>query len=815
MTESVATVDTVAEQAQLCFHCGEECPDSPVAAEGKSFCCEGCRMVYEILQENGLCRYYDLEQRPGTSFKGQPERLGRFAYLDDPELQRQLLDFTDGSTGRIAFHLPQIHCISCVWLLENLGRLNRGVLASEVDFLRREIVLVLSLEEISLRQVAELLAALGYEPEITLDSARKGRDGQDGIPQDRRLIQKLGVAGFCFGNAMLFSLPEYFAGPDGLAAVWRTLFSTLKLLLSLPVLLYSGTDFLSSAWNSIRQRSITIDVPISLGMMALFSRSLVEILTGSGGGYIDSFTGFVFFLLVGRAFQRRSFASLAFDRDYRSYFPLAVAVREGNQVSSVPVSSLEVGRKILVRNGELIPADSRLLGTRCRVDYSYVTGESDAVDKAAGEVIYAGGRIVGPAVEMEVIKEVSQSYLTRLWNHRAFKKEKGSLTNAVSRYFTGAVLAIAALAALFWLRSDVNLAVNAFTSVLIIACPCALALSAPFATGTAINALARAGLFLKNAAVIERLARIDTLIFDKTGTLTSTRSTAVEFVGPSLNGNEARQLASVLQNSAHPLSRKILASVPAAPHAEAFDYAESPGEGLRGLVEGREVIVGSRRWLMKNGLPADALPAQPAGTTVLVAIGGSFRGYYRLSNAYRKGIEALLTGLRTRFRLFMLSGDNDRERERLLPLFGAGEELRFDQSPTDKLDFVRALQEQGDQVLMVGDGLNDAGALQQSAVGIAVAEETSSFSPACDGILDADRLTELPVFLRFARVSRRVVLASFGLSFLYNVVGLSFAVQGTLSPLISALLMPLSSVSIIAFTTATTRALARWMGVRR
>ena len=812
MTESIATADTAAERAQLCFHCGEECPDLPATAEGKSFCCEGCRTVYEILQENGLCRYYDLEERPGTSFKRQQERPGRFAYLDDLELQRQLLDFTDGSTGRIGFHLPQIHCVSCVWLLENLGRLNRGVLASEVDFLRREINLVLALEEISLRQVVELLAALGYEPEITLDSARKGRD----TAPDRRLILKLGVAGFCFGNAMLFSLPEYFAGPDGLATGWRTLFSTLNLLLALPVLLYSGTDFFNSAWRSLRQRSITIDVPISLGMTALFGRSLVEILTGSGGGYIDSFTGFVFFLLVGRLFQRRSFASLAFDRDYRSYFPLAVAVKEGDQVSSVPVSTLEVGRKILVRNGELIPADSRLLGSRCRVDYSYVTGESDAVDKEVGEVIYAGGRIAGPAVEMEVIKEVSQSYLTRLWNHRAFKKEKemSSLTNAVSRYFTGAVLAIAALAGLFWLRSDVNLAVNAFTSVLIIACPCALALSAPFATGTAVNALARAGLYLKNATVVERLALIDALIFDKTGTLTSTRSTAVEFVGRPLGGDEARQLASALQNSAHPLSRKILASVPAAPGAEAVGYAESPGEGLRGLIEGREVIVGSRRWLIKNGLPDHELPAQSAGTTVLVAIGGSFRGYYRLGNAYRKGIGALLAELRTRFRLFMLSGDNDRERDRLRPFFGAGEGLRFDQSPTDKLDFVRALQEEGNQVLMVGDGLNDAGALQQSAVGIAVAEETSSFSPACDGILDADRLTGLPLFLRFARASRRVVLASFGLSFLYNIVGLFFAAQGTLSPLISALLMPLSSVSIIAFTTATTRALARWMEVR-
>jgi len=805
------------EPREPCFHCGEACPEPPVTSGGKSFCCAGCRTVYEILEENGLCQYYDLESRPGISLKGQPEHAARFAYLDDEGLQQRLLDFSDGRLARVTFHLPQIHCASCVWLLENLRRLQAGILESEIDFLRREIAISYRPGEISLRQVVELLAGLGYEPSITLDSGlREEKARQADLLQDRGLTQKLGVAGFCFGNVMLFSFPEYLADPGELSEQWRLFFAMMNVLLSLPVLLYSSTEYLASAWSSLERRTVTIDVPISLGIVALYGRSLYEILTGSGSGYMDSFTGLIFFLLIGKFVQRRTFASLTFDRDYRAYFPLAVTLKEGETERAIPVSSLQVGQTIRVRSGELVPADSRLLAPGCQVDYSYVTGESEPVERRREDLVYAGGRIAGAAVDLEVVKEVSQGYLTRLWNHETFRKEKEeqfeTAVDAVSRYFTAAVLGIAALAALFWLARDPGVAAHVFTSVLIVACPCALALSTPFTAGTALELLARAGLYLKNAGVVERLARIDAIVFDKTGTLTSTRQVEVERVGALLTDREARLLAGALRNSQHPLSRRLLAALPAADD-RADEYQETPGKGLRCAVDGQEVVVGSRPWLAENGVPADEIPPAPSGSAVFAAIGGEAKGYFRFRSAYRDEIGGLFAALRERFALFLLSGDNDRERERLQPLFGDAGRMRFDQSPADKLAFVAELQQEKIRVMMVGDGLNDAGALRQSDVGLAVAE--GSFSPACDGILDADRLGRLPVFLRFARGCRRIVMTSFGLSILYNVVGLGFAVQGALSPLLSAVLMPLSSVSVIAFATLTTHLLARHTGVER
>ena len=795
-----------------CYHCGVPCPKQPATEDGHVFCCTGCLAVYEILQASGLQRYYTLEARPGTSQRGTVARPGRFAYLDDEGLQAELLDFCDGTTASLTLRMPQIHCAACVWLLENLSRLEPGVRHSEVDFLRRELALTYDVRALSLRQLVERLAAIGYEPEITLGSAARAPRAA-GDP----LVRRLGVAGFCFGNAMLFSLPEYFANPGDLVGGWQHLFAALNLALALPVLLYSATDYLAGAWRSLVQRAVTIDVPIAIGIVTLFSRSLYEIFSGAGSGYMDSFTGFVFFLLIGKLFQRHSFAALSFERDYRSYFPLAATVREGEAERSVAVTSLQPGQRLVARHGELVPADSRLLSAHGRLDLSYVTGESEPVEAERGDTVWAGGRVAAGALELEVLREASQSYLTRLWNRDLERQEEGAdlalLINRVSRWFTAAVLAVAAATAAYWLRVDPTMAAHAATSVLIIACPCALALSTPFTTGAALNLLARGGLYLREGPVVERLARVAAIVFDKTGTLTSTRDNEVVFSGPALETGDGARLAALLANSVHPLSRKIHGQLPR-PTAAASDYEEAPGLGLRAVVDGTAVCVGSREWLLRQGVSLTSLPEAPAGTAVYVAIAGAYRGFFHLGNVYRPGVDSMLMALRARWPLHLLSGDNDRERERLRPLFGTTAGLHFSQSPEQKLRRVRHL-ETTQPVLMVGDGLNDAGALMHSSVGLAVTEDVTAFSPACDGILHADSLTRLPGFLHFARLCMLVVASSIGLSLVYNIVGLSFAVRGWLSPMLSAVLMPLSSVSVIAFTAVATRLAARHAGITR
>ena len=819
--------DARAPIESACFHCGEICADPTLSRGEKLFCCHGCLAVHDLLAENGLGQFYNLSERPGVRVRKSTKRE-QWAYLDEPVLQQKLLDFTDGKLSRVTFHIPAIHCVACVWLLENLFQLHAGIGKSRVNFPRREAAISFAPEKISLSELVTLLASIGYEPVLTLGELEPRKAN----PARKRHWLQLGIAGFAFGNIMLFSLPAYF-GLDGLnVAMFKLLFGYLSLALALPVVLYSASDYWKSAALSLKQRVLTLDVPIALGLAALYCQSAFEILGGRGEGYLDSLSGLVFFLLCGRAFQQKTHDRMAFDRDYKSFFPLSVIRKTEAGQESVALSNLRIGNRLLLRNGELIPADARLVSGPALIDYSFVTGESEPVSKSSGDYLYAGGQQVGGSIEVETVKEVSQSYLTSLWNHDAFQKNSDNaldtLTNRYSRRFTRIVIGIALGAALFWSFSGDSLrGLKAFTSVLIVACPCALALAAPFTLGTAQRILARQGIFLKNAGVLERIARVDTIVFDKTGTLTTSQAASVTFFGPpntrlrtdvaapgdgrapGLTAEERIWIYSLARHSTHPHSVRICESLGnGRMPAKVCSFIETPGRGIEGNVDRHEICLGSRAWLEEDGVTIPLLTL-PAGSTVYLAIDGKFRGAFILSNTIRPEIEQLVSQLGENYEIALLSGDNERERERFMELFGSHARVHFNQSPLDKLGFIENLQDSGKTVMMVGDGLNDAGALRQSDVGIAVVEKVGAFSPASDAIVEAARVPHLFRIVSFARKAATIVRVSFGISGLYNLAGVSIAAAGILSPLICAILMPLSSISVVLFACGVTRWIAR------
>ncbi|MEW6701788.1 MAG: HAD-IC family P-type ATPase, partial [Bacteroidota bacterium] len=486
------------------------------------------------------------------------------------------------------------------------------------------------------------------------------------------------------------------------------------------------------------------------------------------------------------------------------------------QETTIPVEKLKVGDRLIVRNNELIPADSILIKGSANIDYSFVTGESIPVRRQNGELIYAGGKQIGSAIEIETIKDVSQSYLTQLWNNEVFKKEHEqeqgsritSFANIVSKYFTIAILILAVIAAIIW-RQNSTLAFNAFTAVLIVACPCALALSTPFALGNTLRIFGRKKFYLKNTHVIEKLAAIDTIVFDKTGTITENNSSDVQFIGDELNYTEKVLIKSAVRNSNHPLSIAIfnLLDSEITKNIEHFD--EEPGKGIYALANGTEIKLGSKNFVGGSNGKAD----EDRPTKVFLSIDGELKGYFKIANKYREGLNEIVSALEKEYKLSLLSGDNEGEKESLRKFFGKDDELFFGQSPQNKLDFIRRLQKNGEKILMIGDGLNDAGALKQSDVGISISDDTNNFSPACDGILDSKSFHHLKDFIAFSRTSKKIIISSFVLSLIYNLFGLSFAFNGTLSPLIAAILMPLSSISAVLFTTISTNVLAKQKGL--
>lgn len=763
--------------------------------------------MYELLSENNLCSYYNVsEPRPGQKIPAV-ELPGRFDYMDSEAVQTQLLSFRSDTRARLTLTIPQMHCASCIWLLERLYQLNPGVQESQVNFMRKEIVISFHPGQTTLKEVVKLLAALGYEPQITLAELGPAQAGPD-----RTIYYRLGLAAFCFGNVMLLAFPDYFDFTEGLASSLGQFFGYLSLLLALPVLLYSARGFYESAWQGLRHRYINLDFPISLGLSALFLTSVYDVVTQRGPGYLDSFTGLVFFMLIGKWAQQRTYDTLRFDRDFTSYFPVAVTLLAAEGERTISVKELRVGHRIRVRHQEVVPADAVLMQGRGQIDYSFVSGESEPVSKAAGELVYAGGRQVGESVELEVVREVSQGYLTQLWNNPIFQKaEKQTLetyANTVGRYFVGLTLVLAAGAVLYWYPRDPQMALRAFTSVLVIACPCALSLATPFALGAALRVFGRRNFYLKNSAVAETLARTDTIVFDKTGTLTEVSRSHVEYMGEALTAQEQALVAAVAGHSTHPLSQRLTQTL-GHPARFVTEFKEVPGQGVQGVMNGHRVQLGSAKFVGVTDALASAAATNPGASRVYVALDGQPNGYFIFRNAYRSELATVLSELSPRYKLVVLSGDNDAEEERLRQMFGPQAELRFFQSPQSKLEYVAALQQQGRHVVMLGDGLNDAGALRQADVGIALTDKITHFSPACDAILDARSFGQLGTFLQFSRSCMRIVLATFVLSFLYNGIGLTLAVQGHFTPIVSAILMPISSLSVILFATLLVKLAAR------
>jgi P-type Cu+ transporter len=799
------------DKKEICYHCGDLCREDTVLFDDKNFCCNGCKTVYEILKENDLCTYYNLEKNPGITLKGR-DYGEKYLFLDQEEIQHKILDFSEGTTAKVHFYIPGIHCSSCIWLLENLYKLKEGIRYSRVHFTKKELFIDFNPEIISLKELVSLLATIGYEPFISLEQESRKKHKNTG----RSLLIKIGVAGFSFGNIMLLSFPEYF-GFEGIDdQIIRRFISWLNVFLALPVVFYCSTDYFWSAYTGLKQKYINIDVPISLGILTLFIVSVIYIAFGIGPGYLDSLAGLLFFLLTGRWIQNKTYEGLSFERDYRSYFPLAVTHLENGLNRTIAVRDLKENDQVLIRNQEIIPADSLLVSEEALIDYSFVTGESNPVLKIKGDLIYAGGRQIGQAIQLLVQKPVSQSYLTQLWNNEAFGKKAASqldsMINRISKYFTAAVLIIAVTGLIIWLGIDIGKAWFVFTAVLIVACPCALSMSTPFTLGNAMNIFGRNHFYLKNAHVLEKMMKITHIVFDKTGTLTTGSSGNISFRGTPLDKTEKSLVLQLLSNSTHPLSRQIFQELEKnhARNVQVQEYFEEKGKGINGVVEGHDVRVGSADYIRKQA-QVDLIPTGDdfRHSHVHVSIDGLYKGFYIIKNDYRQGLEKLIGKLGNRYRLSVLSGDRDTERENLQRMFPAGTVLMFDQQPDQKLTYINSLQSEGEKVLMLGDGLNDAGALVKSDLGIAVTEDITTFTPASDGIMDASGISRLDIFLDFSSTSRRIIIASFIISFLYNFVGIGFAVLGKLTPIVAAILMPASSISVVIFATFAVNTMAK------
>ncbi len=770
-----------------CYHCGDSCPTQNIELDNKYFCCNGCKIVYSLLTDNGLENYYLLNDDPGISLRKKKRQ--HYAFLDDPETIERLISYADENRQIIQFYVPQIHCSSCLFLLENLHKIDDRILYARVNFLTKNVKITIG-PEISIRELVEVMDKIGYAPQILLQDL----DDQRQQPLNRSLLYKLGLAGFVFGNIMLFSFPEYLGLVEAHDYFLKRVFSLLNILLAIPLLLYCAKDYFRSAIEGLKQRLITIDIPISLGILVLFSRSIYEIITASGAGYLDSLAGLLFFLLVGRYFQEVSYARISFDKNFKSYFPIVCSTLEGSSEQQITLDKLKPGHLVVIRHGELIPADAVLVDGEGRIDYRFVTGESRTVRRYKGDQLYAGGRQIGGRLTIRLDKTVSNSYLTQLWNEHNMAESGEShvsgLANKVARTFTWLILAIGFLTLLYWLPRSIPTAVNAFSAVLIIACPCAIALSIPFTLGTIVRLLAQKGIYIKNTQVIERLSQVNSIVFDKTGTITTSSPDKTDYVGKKLSPKSKVQIFSLASQSNHPVSKEIAKFFSQNKYVDVDSFQEKKGLGIEGNVGGRKIRIGSTTFINNT-------ENNKEGTRI--EIDGKVVGVFYRENVYRKNLDQVIRQIGQKKKLAVLSGDHANAKKELRHIFPEGSDLLFNQGPDNKQAYIAALQKKGEHVAMIGDGLNDAGALAQSHVGIILTDDTSNFTPASDIIVHADHFSMLDRIFKLSRKAIYLIYAAYMLALLYNIIGISIAVQGKLSPMIAAILMPASSITIVLF----------------
>jgi P-type Cu+ transporter len=777
-----------------CFHCGNQIQAKAYLKDDHKFCCNGCLTVYSLLNEHNLASFYNLEQFAGK----KPTESSNFKYdfLDIDEIRKKYIDYEDGKIAKITLYLPEIHCSSCIYLLENIQKINPNIISSLVSFTKKEATFTFNHRELKLAELALLLDKIGYEPNF---GDRKEKEKK----LNKSFLYKFGVAGFAFGSIMLWAFPEYL-GIEGDNPEFRVFTSYLSLAVSIPVLFYSARDYFISAYKAIKFRSLNLDVPIAIGIIALYAQSLWSILNNEGPGYMDSFSGFIFFLLIGKWFQNKSYQSLSFERDYKSYFPVAITKIVDGREKIVEIEKLNEGDKFRVRNEEIIPCDAILTSLDAQIDFSFVSGESTIIHKKKGDFIYAGGKLKGKTVDFEVKNKSNRSHLTQIWNDSSINKDSKSITSyqdKMSIYFLSIVLIISLIAGITWYFIDKTQITHVVVSILIVTCPCALALSSPFTLGNIMRLLGRRNLYLKNTAVIERLNETTDIVFDKTGTLTNnSQNVNYESIKGKLE-NHFDVIYEVVSSSTHPLSQAIktfLSDKIESNEIEILDFIEIPGRGIQATfrVENQEkktIKIGSAFYI---GVPS----TENYEVNSFVSIDDNYLGKFIFSSVFRPELDEMISKLSS-YKLHILTGDNEKDKSSLLNIFTDKSTIKFNQSPLDKLNYIKNLQENGKKVLMLGDGLNDSGALQEAFVGIAVSENSFRFTPSSDAIIDGKAVSNLHHLLKISSFSKTILTICLLFSFSYNVFGLSFALSGKLTPLVAAILMPISSITVVFIST--------------
>lgn len=798
-----------------CFHCGLSIPDGGVVSgsvEGKDreFCCYGCKSVCQVIFDSGMEGFYDRTPE-GTLLAPPPELSEDAALFDLEEIQQEYVS-SDDNISEINLLVEGIHCAACVWLIERTLTPISGVVSAQVNLSGKRLHLRWDKTQIKLSELIKRLSHIGYaavpfDPETAEGRLRK---------RDRSLLYRLVFAGFAMMNLLWISIALYSGADQG---EFRTWFHWLGFALATPTLLYSGYPFLRGAWTGMVARHLTMDLPIAIGATTTYLYSTYITINGSqiGDVYFDTVVNFIFVILIGRylesAAKRKAVSSTQRLMDLQPR--VATIIRDGSE-EVVPVRSLVVGDMVMVKPGQRIPVDGELIDGVSEVDEAMLSGESLPVSKKPGDLLYAGTVNGHGVMRLRVDAVLKNSALGKIIDMvedaQASKAPIQCTADRIVPWFVSLTLFLGAVTFLFWVGSDFEVALMAATSVLIITCPCAFGLATPMAIAVASGVGARHGVLIKNGGVLEMLSSIRHIVFDKTGTLTEGKLGVRDiYLEEGWDNREFYRIAYALERySEHSVAKVIvrkaeeqLGNVARESVAENFTY--SPGAGISGIVDGRECLLGTAAWMEQHdvsitaGVMNFAVESEAkAESVVFLSVNGLCVGGLSLADKLRSGTALLLSRLRQQgMRFSLLTGDRQKVAEAVVNELGEDMSVIAEVLPDEKAAVIRDLQKSGEQIAMVGDGINDAPALTMADVGIAMGSGTDVSVESADIVLLSSEIEQVELANRLSQRTLRTIRQNIGISILYNVIMVPLAMMALITPLVAAISMPVSSLLVI------------------
>lgn len=795
-----------------CYHCGLPVPDDvdlsvTVGGEPRAMCCFGCQAVAQSIVDNGLDDYYrSRDAMPESPREAMPAILDQLALFDHAEFQKSFVKELGANEREASLLLEGITCAACIWLNEqHVGRLP-GVMAVDINYATRRARVRWDDARVKLSDILGAIAAIGYRA-YPYDAAKNEEISRK---ERRDALWRLWVAGFGMMQVMMYAYPVYIADGD-MAPDIESLMRWASLLLTLPVIFYSSAPFFRNAWRDIKLRRVGMDVPVALGVGAAFIASCWATLAQTGEVYFDSVTMFIFFLLGGRylemtARQKALSVTEALAKLLPAFAQKMPKFPADRSIEQCVVADLHLGDFVLVRAGDIVPADGRIVeGVSC-ADESLLTGESKPVSKKTGDTV-TGGSINAESpliVQVEQVGEGTRlSAIIQLMERAAAEKPKiVELADRIASYFVAALLAVAVLVAVGWYFVDPSKVLWITVSVLVVTCPCALSLATPIALTVAAGALAKDGLLVTRGHAIETLARATHFVFDKTGTLTTGRMHLVDVLPTAnLSREDCLAMAAALEHSSeHPVANALRRAA-GEQLPEISDVLSEPGQGIEAVVAGRRCRIGRPGYALGLGsatLPNEATTWLESGDTV-VALGDAQHclALFRIGDEIRPESAALVSELHAAGKhVVLLSGDAENVARRVAGVLGI-DDVRAGVTPQGKHECVTGLQAAGGIVAMVGDGVNDAPVLAQAQVSVAMGGGAQLARTQSDFVLLSENLNHLRHGLRRARRTLQIIRQNLWWSFAYNFVALPLAIAGYVTPWIAGIGMSASSLLVV------------------